>query len=177
MWRSHGAGKEFNTNDYVSPEQRKKRSSDALVIRHENQKKLREERVSNWNFDDLNNSEKRIRIFREQEEKCACCRIDTFWNGMELKFDLDHISGNRKDNSRDNLRLICPNCHSQTATYKSKNAGGKRYTDEDIINALKNNDSVYKALDSLGMNPHGGNYTRVRNIIKKYELKLSYLSI
>jgi hypothetical protein len=96
---------------------------------------------------------------------------------MELKFDLDHISGNRKDNSRDKLRLICPNCHSQTATYKSKNAGGKRYTDEDIINALKNNDSVYKALDSLGMNPHGGNYTRVRNIIKKYELKLSYLSI
>jgi 5-methylcytosine-specific restriction endonuclease McrA len=41
--------------------------------------------------------------------------------------DLEHIDGNSLNNNLENLSLICPNCHSQTATYKGANKGNGRY--------------------------------------------------
>lgn len=41
--------------------------------------------------------------------------------GKPLMRELDHINGNSRDYRLDNLRILCPNCHSQTETYKSKN--------------------------------------------------------
>ena len=49
------------------------------------------------------------------------------WNGMPLVFVLDHIDGNSSDNSRANVRLVCPNCDSQLPTYKSRNRGNGRH--------------------------------------------------
>ena len=48
------------------------------------------------------------------------------WNGKELRLELDHIDGDSTNNTVDNLRLLCPNCHSQTPTYKAKNKGRGR---------------------------------------------------
>jgi HNH endonuclease len=45
------------------------------------------------------------------------------WNGQTLPLILDHVNGNRKDNSPENLRLLCPNCDSQLPTRGGKNKG------------------------------------------------------
>ena len=51
---------------------------------------------------------------------CAECGITT-WRGQPLSLELDHINGDKQDNRLENLRLLCPNCHSQTATYAGRN--------------------------------------------------------
>lgn len=53
------------------------------------------------------------------ENKCSICNISE-WNGLSLNMELDHIDGNKYNHSRDNLRMLCPNCHAQTETYRSK---------------------------------------------------------
>lgn len=58
---------------------------------------------------------------------CSICGISE-WNQKKIVLECDHIDGDHKNNRTDNLRLICPNCHSQTDTYKAKNKGkGRQY--------------------------------------------------
>lgn len=52
--------------------------------------------------------------------KCSVCGISE-WNNQPLQLQIDHIDGNFRNNRKENLRFICPNCHSQTDTWGSKN--------------------------------------------------------
>lgn len=54
--------------------------------------------------------------------RCALCGLGPQWNGMPLRLHLDHINGISNDNRLSNLRLLCPNCHSQTPTYTGRNS-------------------------------------------------------
>jgi len=64
----------------------------------------------------------RKRLIREgfKTEQCEECGI-TEWNGKKITFELDHVSGVRADNSLENLKILCPNCHSQTPTFRGRN--------------------------------------------------------
>lgn len=62
------------------------------------------------------------RLINERGLKCEICKL-TDWCGTSIPIELDHIDGNPENSSKDNLRLICPNCHAQTETYRGKNMG------------------------------------------------------
>ncbi len=57
-----------------------------------------------------------------EKDICIECGNDGKWNGKPIVLELDHINGNRYDNRLENLRILCPNCHSQTPTYKGRNS-------------------------------------------------------
>jgi hypothetical protein len=76
----------------------------------------------------IGNSNKRITSYKLKaklitegflQNQCAICNISS-WQDKPLSLHLDHINGDHHDNNLENLRLLCPNCHSQTDTYCRK---------------------------------------------------------
>ena len=59
-------------------------------------------------------------LLKTRDCKCELCSIGDTWNGLPLILQLDHIDGNSDNNFPSNLRLLCPNCHSQTDTFAGK---------------------------------------------------------
>jgi hypothetical protein len=68
-------------------------------------------------------------VFEKYNYKCSLCgwsKKNPFTDKIPL--EVDHIDGNHKNNSENNLTLICPNCHSLTKTYRGANRGkGRKY--------------------------------------------------
>jgi len=56
-------------------------------------------------------------------EVCAKCGLPPVWQGTPLRLVVDHCDGNPLDNRPWNLRFLCPNCHTQTETFGSRNIG------------------------------------------------------
>lgn len=82
------------------------------------------------------------RLFKEGllKEECSSCGLGTEWNGKPIVLQLDHINGVNNDNRLENLRILCPNCHSQTPTHSGKNAKDKK-----IDSILKLPDGLIKS--------------------------------
>jgi len=100
--------------------------------------------------------------------KCKICGISE-WNDKFIILELDHINGDNRDNRIENLRFLCPNCHSQTDTWRGR--GKSRYPsqympDNTLVESLENNKNIRQSLISLGLVPKGGNYLRCKKLIK-----------
>jgi 5-methylcytosine-specific restriction endonuclease McrA len=108
----HGWKKGFDPRRHVF-------TSEEAISLKERFKKAREEKYNSSTWDDLPLAEKRRRIMAEQDNKCLWCRNDNTWNGKKITLELDHINGYPNDNRYENLRFLCPNCHSQTPTYRN----------------------------------------------------------
>lgn len=70
---------------------------------------------------EVSQSTLRSRFRKKVQHECSECGIIS-WNGKKIVLQIDHVNGIHNDNRLENLRLLCPNCHSQTSTFGRKNS-------------------------------------------------------
>jgi hypothetical protein len=139
------------------------------------QSETKRQRLLTADFDSLSVESKKKRVVVEQGGKCLQCGIDE-WLGGPLTLQVDHADGDAQNNSRNNLRGLCPNCHSQTPTFCGKNRGKSHrrgdyeITDERMLVALLATRSIGAALKSLGKNRNELNYQRCKSLLEQHTL-------
>lgn len=77
--------------------------------------------VSDSKYTNIHRLKKRLVSESVLEYKCSVCGNTGEWLGRPLSLQLDHVNGKNNDHRLENLRFLCPNCHSQTDTYAGKN--------------------------------------------------------
>ena len=145
-----------------------------------NQSKAGTTQLSKENVFKINSSiaNSRVRTIIERESlvprQCAICNLADIWQDKPLKLQLDHINGINNDNRLENLRFLCPNCHTQTDTFGSKNkahTSRQKVTDEQLIESLKRNQFIInRAFRELKLSG-SGNYKRVYKLMAKYNIE------
>lgn len=76
--------------------------------------------VSNSSYKNMTRLKLRLQKELGLEYRCDNCKISE-WLDKPISLQLDHINGINNDHRLENLRLLCPNCHSQTETFAGKN--------------------------------------------------------
>ena len=133
-------------------------------------KETHKQNILTSNYEDLSFESLRFRILYEQENKCNRCGLDK-WLGQDIILELEHKDGNNKNNVRDNLEMICPNCHSLTETWRGRNKKERRHRvpDERLLESLLINDwNMRQSLLDVGLSAKGGNYNRCHKLKKEY---------
>ena len=165
----------------------RKKNSDALYKQHQtnpkmykfdeiartNSNKVAKERMLqeflNGTYKGSNEAIRNI-LFNEfnVEHKCQNCGISE-WQGEKIPLELDHINGKSTDNRPDNLRLLCPNCHSITPTWRGRNInnGKVKVSDQKLLAALKKCNNIRQALLEVGLAAKGGNYSRAKRLLSR----------
>ena len=114
--------------------------------------------------------------------KCSCCGNEGMWLDKPLSLQLDHINGNCSDHRLENLRWLCPNCHVQTSTHRSKNEAyastriAKQYNitpelRELIIDKYKELGSQQKVSDALNISKNA-----IKQILSEEGLASKYIN-
>jgi len=154
-------------------EQPHKHSGYLSIEERERRERESERLILSASFDSLSLDKKRKRVWLEQEGRCARCKLSE-WLGSRLMLELDHKNGNHTDNSRGNIEFLCPNCHSQTGTWRGRNKGHngnksfrgeKKVSDDAIVAAFKETGNIRQALLTVGLAPKGNNYKRCKKLL------------
>lgn len=105
--------------------------------------------------------------------ECWECGLSEWLKG-KLTLELDHIDGDNRNNEICNLRYLCPNCHSQTETFRGRNinTGKIKVSDENLLKSLQKCNNIRQALIDVNLTPGGENYTRANNIKKRQYINL-----
>jgi len=132
--------------------------------------KSRLEKISVLPWEKCPRSEKLRRILKEQNNKCFCCKINA-WQEKTIILQLHHKDGNKSNLERENLEYLCPNCHSQTSNFTSKNssrykANQKTFTDEEFMKIFDVTKNIKQTLIQIGAPTNSASYCRVYRLFK-----------
>ena len=112
-------------------------------------------------------------LLLERGHCCENCKLAT-WLEKEIVLELEHVDGNKENNTKENLKLLCPNCHSQTLTWRRGTRPGwrrKRYTDDEMKEAILQSNNLGQCLKKLDLR-YGSAKTIVDCMIK---YKISFM--
>jgi hypothetical protein len=145
----------------------------ALRTKEANEKKKKSllEKSNSRSWDEIGWDSKRRRVIEEQKSKCFICNLSE-WNNTSLTLEIDHIDGNNRNNSRENLRGLCPNCHSTTHTWRGRNKpskNGQKVSDEDLLTLLTSESNIRSALKKAELAAKGNNYKRAKQLLFETE--------
>lgn len=112
---------EYQLDETKLNENRKKLFSKNSVFPKIKNKKPMEDILSNkYEFHSSSHLLKRLVNEGYKEYRCEECGINS-WMGKDITLQLEHIDGNHSNNNLNNLKILCPNCHSQTSTFAGRN--------------------------------------------------------
>lgn len=118
-------------------------------------------------FEELGCENRRRRVFEEQDHRCNRCGLLT-WLEQPIPLELEHKDGNNKNNLRENLEGLCPNCHAQTHTWRGRNANRTKddfVSDETLLQHVQASKNIRQGLLNAGLTPKGKNYNRVKKLL------------
>lgn len=89
-------------------------------------------KYANRDFEELGFKSKRERLFQESKYSCTMCNFNKFREDGGCILEIDHIDGDHKNNTRENLRVLCPNCHALTPNFRNWGRTSKYKTSKRI---------------------------------------------
>jgi len=132
-------------------------------------KKLKEtwlNKLLTTDFKLLSPEQQRKRVIYEQNFTCINCELSK-WLNIPIALEIEHIDGNHFNGDRKNLKALCPNCHSQTDTWRGRNKTSNigKISDQQLYDMYIEKGNIHQTLIAVGLAPKGGNYKRVKKII------------
>ena len=103
-------------------------------------------------------------LIKKRGHRCEKCGLSE-WLGAPIILELHHEDGNKNNIDDNNLKLFCPNCHSQTDNWRGKNTQNQ-VSDEEFLEALLNTPNINQACLKLGISANQRNYSRARELLK-----------
>lgn len=149
--------------------QDKKRPKEVIDKIVEARKLNHQQKILSSEYNELSFESLRWRILYEQKHACNKCGINE-WLGKPIILELEHKDGNHFNNDRENLEMLCPNCHSMTDTWRGRNKRKRsKVSDTELLESLMiNNWNMRQALIDVNLSPKGGNYKRCHKLKKEY---------
>lgn len=104
-------------------------------------------------------------LIQERGHQCEDCELAE-WKSQPIPLELEHSDGDNKNNIRENLKLLCCNCHALTPTWRGRNinSGKVKVSDQELLTALQESSNIRQALQKVGLSPKGGNYERANKL-------------
>lgn len=139
---------------------------ESAKIAHQKYLEKVKKNIMESDYKDLKYERLKKRLFWEQEGKCNKCGLSE-WLGKPISLEIEHKDGNHQNNDRDNIELLCPNCHAQTDTYRGKNCKRKRnkVSDKQLVEAYLETGNIRQTLIKCGLAAKGMNYGKVKRAL------------